>query len=62
MSGKSVEQRRHVVIILDAVHTDPGKDVGTGDVILVIGLVHVPDEGYGERMVGHGWHKWNGER
>jgi hypothetical protein len=36
------------------VHPDPGKDVGIRNIILVVWLVHVPDEGYVKRVVGHG--------
>jgi len=51
--GKIGQERGHVVVILDPVHPDPGKDVRARDIILIIGLVHVPDEGYVQRLVGH---------
>ena len=52
-AGIAVQERRHPVVILDAAQADPGQEDGIGQVILVIGLVHVPDEGHMQRR-GHG--------
>src|SRR5438132_1345670 len=49
----SIQEGRHPVVILDAAQADPGQEDGIGQVILVIGLVHVPDEGHMQRR-GHG--------
>ena len=43
--GRVVRQeRRHLVVILGATHADPGKEEAAGEVVLVVRLVHVPDE------------------
>ncbi len=47
------QQRRHIIIILDAVHADPGKDIRSRKVVLIVRLVHVPYKGYGKRVIGH---------
>ena len=44
---------RHVVVVFDAVQTHPGQGVPSGDEVLVIRLVHVPEEGYVERTRPH---------
>jgi len=44
-----VEQRRHLVIVLGAAEPNPGQQKTAGQVILVIRLVHVPDEGHMQR-------------
>ena len=44
-----VEQGRHLVVVLGAAQPDPGKQKTVGQVILVIRLVHVPDEGHVQR-------------
>ena len=41
----AVEQRRHLEVVLGRAQAHPGQQVRAGEVVLVIGLVHVPDEG-----------------
>ena len=41
-----IEQRRHLVVVLGAAQPHPGQKEGVLQVILVVRLVHVPDEGH----------------
>ncbi len=42
---KFVEERHHPVVVLEGMQADPRQDVLTGREILVVGLVHVPENG-----------------
>ncbi len=44
-AGKLPQQRGHAVVVLERVKPGPREDVLVGDEILVIRLVHVPQEG-----------------
>ncbi len=50
----AVQEGRHLVVILGRSEPDPRQEVSAGEVVLVIGLVHVPDEGgvYGFHLPG----------
>ena len=52
--GEVGQERGHVIIVLDAMHPDPRKDVGASHVITIVRLVHVPDKSYMEGFVAHG--------
>ena len=43
--GVAVEQRRHLVIVLGRAQPHPRQEVSAREVVLVVRLVHVPDEG-----------------
>src|SRR5258706_14518459 len=40
----AVQEGRHLVVILGRSEPDPRQEVSAGEVVLVIRLVHVPDE------------------
>src|SRR5258708_34670402 len=40
----AVEQGRHLVVVLGTAKPDPRQEIGRGEVVLVIRLVHVPDK------------------
>ena len=48
-AGKLAQQRHHPVVVLQRVQPDPRQDVLARDEVLVVRLVHVPQEG----DVGH---------
>src|SRR5213594_43200 len=50
--GISVQQRRHLVVVLGRSQPNPRQKVGAREVVLVIRLMHVPDEGDLKRL-GH---------
>src|SRR5438034_6463600 len=50
--GISVQQRRHLEIVLGRSQANPRQKVGAREVVLVIRLMHVPDEGDVKRL-GH---------
>ena len=43
---KLPKERRHPVVVLQRVHPHPGEDVLAGDEILVVRLMHVPEDGH----------------
>lgn len=43
--GKLAEHGDHAPVVLDGVQSHPGQDVLTGGEVLVIRLVHVPQQG-----------------
>ena len=47
--GVRVEQRRHLVIVLGGAQPNPGQQKTVAQVVFVIRLVHVPDEGHMQR-------------
>ena len=51
--GKSVEHGRHLVVVLGASQAHPGKQEGAGQVVAIVGLVHVPDKSHMQGL-GHG--------
>ena len=47
-----VQEGGHLVVVLGRPQPHPGQQVGLGEVVLVVGLVHVPDQGEMERSHG----------
>jgi hypothetical protein len=44
-AGELLQDRNHAVVVLDRMQSYPGEDVLAGGEILVIGLMHVPENG-----------------
>jgi hypothetical protein len=44
-AGKLVDERRHRVVILDGVQPDPGQHRASFELVAVVRLVHVPENG-----------------
>src|SRR6266550_6132348 len=42
--GISVQERRHLVVVLGRSQANPRQEVGAREVVLVVGLMHVPNE------------------
>ena len=49
-AGELLEHGDHAPVVLDRVHPHPGQDVLAGGEVLVVGLVHVPQQ----RQLHHG--------
>ena len=45
-----VEQRHHLVVVLDRMQPHPGQEVRVGEVVLVVGLMHVPHQRQANRL------------
>ena len=46
----AVEQGGHLVVVLDGVQPHPRQQVGVGEIVLVVGLVHVPHQREMDRL------------
>ena len=48
--GIAVHEGGHLVVVLGAAQSHPGQQVGVGEIVLVVGLMHVPHKGDVQRL------------